>query len=105
MSGCQWCAWTGCSGLGLDLLVKTYPDGTVSRFFGTLLTVNEAKEAALQNYAPLEEQSFRGELETLLFLGHFLLVESWVNWIILVISWWLIISVVNWLSHFSLGPS
>eukprot|EP00438_Fugacium_kawagutii_P014101 Skav211550 [mRNA] locus=scaffold871:220043:224739:- [translate_table: standard] len=53
-------AWEdGC----LDLLVKTYPDGTVSRFFGTLLTVQEAKDAALQNYAPLEEQSFGGKME------------------------------------------
>ena len=41
----------------LDLLVKTYPDGTVSRFFGTLRTVQEAREAALQSYAPLEEQN------------------------------------------------
>ena len=40
----------------LELLVKTYPDGCVSRFFGTLRTVQEAREAALQNYAPLEEQ-------------------------------------------------
>ncbi|CAK9015137.1 unnamed protein product [Durusdinium trenchii] len=41
----------------LDLLVKTYPDGTVSRFFGTLRTVQEARDLALQNYAPLEEQN------------------------------------------------
>jgi NAD(P)H-flavin reductase len=40
----------------LELLVKTYPDGCVARFFGTLRTVQEAREAALQNYAPLEEQ-------------------------------------------------
>ena len=41
----------------VDLLVKTYPDGEVSRFFGTLRTVEEAREASLQNYAPLEEQN------------------------------------------------
>eukprot|EP00435_Cladocopium_sp_Y103_P046856 s365_g13.t1 len=47
-------AWEdGC----LDLLVKTYPDGSVSRFFGTLRSVREAREAALQSYAPLEEQN------------------------------------------------
>ena len=45
----------------LELLVKTYPDGCVSRFFGTLRTVPEAQEAQLQSYAPLEEQILFGE--------------------------------------------
>ena len=44
----------------LELLVKTYPDGCVSRFFGTLRTVPEAQEAQLQSYAPLEEQILGG---------------------------------------------
>ena len=41
----------------LDLLVKTYPDGTVSRFFGSLQTAEEGQEACLQSYGLLEEQN------------------------------------------------
>ena len=41
----------------LDLLVKTYPNGTVSRFFGSLQTAEEGQEACLKNYGLLEEQN------------------------------------------------
>ena len=47
-------AWeAGC----MDLLVKTYPSGTVSKFFGSLQTAEEAQESCLQSYGLLEEQN------------------------------------------------
>lgn len=41
----------------LDLLVKTYPDGTVSKHFGTLRTFEEALEVSLRTYSPVEDQA------------------------------------------------
>eukprot|EP00930_Biecheleria_cincta_P079273 TRINITY_DN6703_c1_g1_i1.p1 TRINITY_DN6703_c1_g1~~TRINITY_DN6703_c1_g1_i1.p1 ORF type:complete len:806 (-),score=156.31 TRINITY_DN6703_c1_g1_i1:73-2490(-) len=41
----------------LDLLVKTYTDGIVSKNFGTLRTFDEALEASLRTYSPVEDQA------------------------------------------------
>lgn len=40
----------------IDLLVKTYIDGTVSKHFGTLCTFQHALEASLSSYTSLDDQ-------------------------------------------------